>query len=267
MSQVLAYGAHARQVAELRLPRGPGPHPVVVVVHGGCWRSIADVEYMRELATDLAGHGWATWSLSFRRSDEAGGGWPGTFRDVAEGTDHLWTLQKTVSLDLGRVVSLGHSSGGHLALWLAARGRLPEGTSLSGPSPLPLRGAVSLGGITDLAHFHDLPERACVGGVETLLGVSPDHGDERLKLADPGRLLPLGVPQLLVHGEDDPDVPPAHVRAWRDRAGAAGDDVELVLVSGAGHFEVVAPRWHGWPPVRRRILDFLDRAAPPARGD
>jgi len=255
------YGPSPRQTAELRLPETPGPHPVVVVVHGGCWRSIADRRYMQGVAADLVRHGWATWNLEFRRADDAGGGWPGTFLDVAEGTDHLRAVAPGFGLDVGRVAALGHSSGGHLALWLAARRGSASGSLLSAPDPLPLRGAVSLAGIADLAHFQRLDERACHGGVELLLGAPPEEVPERLASADPGHLLPLGVPQLLVHGAEDADVPPAHAEAYRERALAAGDDVDLSLVAGAGHFEVVAPWWEGWPAVRGRILAFLTRVA------
>jgi acetyl esterase/lipase len=230
---------------------------VAVVVHGGCWRDIADLHYLARLAVALTAEGWATWSLEFRTLGEPGGGWPGTFADVARATDHLRVLARTRPLDLERVVTVGHSSGGHLALWLAGRGRVPPGSPLHDPRPLEMRGVVSLAGIADLRAFHALEARACGGAVPELLGGEPDAVPERSAAASPGELIPLGVPQLLLTGEDDPDVPPDHVAHYARRARAAGDDVRERRIAGAGHFEVVAPWSPGWWVVREELRDFF----------
>ena len=149
----IQYGEHAFAFGELRLPRGSGPHPVVVVVHGGCWQSQYDLRYMSHLSAALSQAGIATWTLEYRRIGNAGGGWPGTFDDVARGTDYVRTLAQRFPLDLNRVVVAGHSAGGHLALWVAARRNLPRESPLFTANPLPLRGVVSLAGITDLRKY------------------------------------------------------------------------------------------------------------------
>jgi len=183
-------------------------------------------------------------------------GWPELFRDVARATDHLRDVARRVPLDLDRVVSVGHSSGGHLALWLASRPRIPEGP-LRAADPLLLRGAVGLGAIPDLAAFDAFPERACDDAVRQLLGGSPERRRARLRAASPAELLPLGVPQLLVTGTLDSDVPPSFVDGYAGRALEAGDDVGHRVVEGAGHFEVVAPWSPRWLPVRGALSGFL----------
>lgn len=125
------YGSHRSQVAELHMPVGPGPHPVVVVLHGGHWQTRWGKLVTRPISRDLAARGWAAWNLEYRRLGE-GGGWPATFDDVANGIDHLATLDDP-RLDLERVTVMGHSVGGQMALWAAARTALPEG--VPGASP------------------------------------------------------------------------------------------------------------------------------------
>src|SRR6185437_307494 len=116
----LAYGTDPNQFGDLWLPSGAGPHPVVVFLHGGYWRARYDISYTHPIAADLAARGIAVWNLEYRRVGQSGGGWPGTFEDVARGFDALHDLAQQHSLDLARVVVMGHSAGGHLAFWLAA---------------------------------------------------------------------------------------------------------------------------------------------------
>src|SRR5579872_5792979 len=119
----LRYGPDPLHFGDLRLPGGTGPHPVVVMVHGGFWRARFNLEYAGHLCAALAALGIATWNVEYRRLGDTGGGWPGTLLDVAAAADHLRTLAAPYHLDLSRVVAMGHSAGGHLALWLAARRR------------------------------------------------------------------------------------------------------------------------------------------------
>ncbi|HKK93411.1 MAG TPA: alpha/beta hydrolase [Longimicrobiales bacterium] len=258
----VAWGGDTASFGELRRPSGPGPHPVAVVIHGGCWRTTADLSYMRHVAGALPELGLATWSIEFRRVDQEGAAWPAIFRDVGRAVDHLRKLADVRSLDLERVVTVGHSSGGHLALWTAARTGLPstgEAGGIRGDSPLRISGVVGLAPITGLEDFHGRPDRSCPEtAVPDLLGGGPDLPSERLDIADPARLVPLGVPQLLVTGALDDTVPPAHVRAFAELASAAGDRVTHVEVERAGHFEVVAPWTDVWsadvaPAIRRFI--------------
>lgn len=258
----IPYGQGAHRYGELSLPPGPGPHPVAVVVHGGCWLSIADLSYMREYARALTRNGWATWNLEFRRIDQEGAAWPAILEDVAAGADHLRELARHHPLDLERVVATGHSSGGHLALWLAGReqipGDLPVGRALRGTDPLPLRGVVALAPITALEDFQRRSHRCGATIVDDFLGGGATR-EERRRISDPGALLPLGTPQLLVMGEVDPIVPVSHGEAYRMQAAALGEPVEVAVIPGAGHFELVAP-WTGpWDEVEVRLLSFLAR--------
>jgi len=263
----LSYGADSLHFGELRLPEGSGPHPVAVVIHGGCWVSIATNDYMDRLAQALTEAGWATWNLEFRRIDRPGGSWPGIFQDVARGVDFLRGVAGEYGLDLERVVSIGHSSGGHLALWVAGRHRIPQGTELYDDDPLPLQGAISLGGIADLRTFHEMENRACgAQRVPELVGGTPNEVPERYAQASPAELLPMGVPQLLLTGDSDPSVPVAHAAEYERLARARGDDVVLHTILRAAHFEVIAPWSERWPDVARPLFAFLenieDRSGP-----
>ncbi len=254
-----SYGAGEHQHGDLRLPEGPGPHPVAVVLHGGCWQGWHTYRHIERLAQKLTEHGWATWNLEHRQAIEEGGGWPGTFLDVGRGTDYLRKVAEDVPLDLSRVVAVGHSAGGHLALWLAARPGLSPDSELAMSDALPIAGAVSLGGVADLrAHFAQ-PERLCGDGVVQLMGGAPEDVAGRYALGSPMELLPLGVPQLLLHGIDDPSVPVALVERYAQRASELGDSVELVIIDRAGHFEVMAPESDRWPSVEEPLLRFLER--------
>jgi acetyl esterase/lipase len=253
----LAYAAHPSCFGDLRLPPGQGPFPVVVLVHGGCWLAEYDLGYLAGLAEAITARGYATWSVEYRRVGEAGGGWPGTFGDVAAAADHLRHLARSHPLDLQRVVAVGHSAGGHLALWLAARHGLPADDPLRGPDPLPVAGVVGLAAIADLAAYH-APE-GCGSVVPDLLGGEPAAHPERLRRTSPVAMLPLGVPQVLIAGGRDAIVPAVHARDYA--AAAQADVVTVVAVEDAGHFELVVPEGRPW-----RELQAALRALTPPRG-
>jgi len=251
----VAYGPLPRQHGELTLPkRGAGPWPVVVLIHGGCWEAPWGPDHVRSLASAFVGEGLAVWSLEYRRLGDEGGGWPGTFEDVARGADHLRVLAETASLDLGRVVAVGHSAGGHLALWLAGRNRLPPDSPLRGAEPLPLLGVVSLAGIPDLrAAAH---RSVCGDAIVRLLG-GDTPGPGRMALASPVEMLPLGASQRQVCGALDRIVPPDLAFAYEAVARMKGDDVTSRVVEGVGHFELVNPASVAWPEVRAAVLSLL----------
>jgi acetyl esterase/lipase len=252
----IAYAEGPHRFGELRLPTGPGPHPVVVLIHGGCWQSEYDLDHVTPLAAALTRGGVATWTLEYRRIGATGGGWTATFDDVARGTDHLRALAGEHPLDLDRVVLAGHSAGGHLALWLAARSNLPAGSPLHTPAPLPMRGVVALAAIADLRAY-GAGTGSCNAAVPQLLGGGPDAVPERYAHASPIELLPLGVPQRLVHGAVDPIVPLAQSERYAERARARGDDAQLRVVGGAGHFDVIAPFAPAWAAVERAVHELL----------
>ncbi len=254
----IPYGSDPAQFADLRLPRGRGPHPVVVVIHGGCWLADYDLGTTAAMADALRGGGCATWHVEYRRLDMAGGGWPGTFLDIENGIDALRGLAGAHSLDLGRVVVTGHSAGGHLALWAAARHRVPKESGAWTPDPLRLAGAVSLAGIVDLRGFLDLQESSCGGAVVTrLLGGPPSEVPERYRAASPVEMLPLGIPQVVITGERDSIVPPSIAAGYAAAARTSGDPVEEIVVPDAAHFEIIAPGSRAWAVVERAVMRCL----------
>src|SRR6476469_9369451 len=165
------YGSRPQQFGDLRVPAGHGPFPVVVMIHGGYWRAAYDLEHTGPLCAALKARGVATWSLEYRRVGNRGGGWPGTFDDIAAGFDHLAALRGRFPLDLARIVAMGHSAGGHLALWLGAQ------------KPRGLRGVVSLAGLSDLRRAWEL--RLSNGAVSELLGGPPEKVPDRYHAASP----------------------------------------------------------------------------------
>ncbi len=246
----IVYGSDPLQFGVLRLPSGTKSAPVVVLMHGGCWRSAFDLGYMAHAAAALTAAGYATWTIEFRRLGDAGGGWPGTFADVAMATDHVRALATAhARLDTTRVVLAGHSAGGQLALWSASRAADRSHDELpSGATPLRVSGVVSLSGITDLADYGRRPG-ACNSAVTPLMGGTPAEQRARYRAVSPAERIPIGVPMRLVHGGEDTIVPVEQVRRFTDQARAAGDRVVLDVVAGAGHFDLVAPQSIAWATV------------------
>lgn len=257
--QRIAYGADPMQFGDLRVPSTPGPHPVAVLIHGGCWKAeYADLDDMAPLADALKAEGIASWNIEYRRMPQPGSGWPGTYTDVGNALDHLRRLAGTHALDLDRVVVVGHSVGGSLALWAAARPRLPEGSALYVRAPLALRGVVDLAGPADLRAELRAEEHACGERViEPLLGGDPNAVPERYTQTSAAALLPLRVPQVLVWGDRDDIAPLWLATDYRRSARHAGDPVRLVLVPGLDHFGIVSPASSAWPHVRIAIERLL----------
>ena len=243
----LAYGPGAFQFGDLRLPTGPGPHPTVVLIHGGYWRARYGLKLMTALAKDLAARGYAAWNIEYRRTGNPGGGWPGTFLDVARAADYLREIAPRYVLDLQRVVPIGHSAGGHLALWLAGRPRIPAGDSLAGGGPLVPAGVISLAGVLDLALAWQL--HLSMDAVVELLGGTPSEVPERYATTSPAALLPLGVPQVLFHGTADVHVPIEVSQAYARAAQAANDPVTYIELPGVDHFDVINPGSEAWERI------------------
>ena len=249
----ISYGDGPNQVGDLRLPGGSGLAPVVVLIHGGFWREPFKRDLMEGLALDLTRRGFATWNLEYRRVGASGGGWPQTATDVARGIDHLAALASTYPLDLSRVALVGHSAGGHLALWAGARQRLPEGGPGAHPQVKPTY-VVSLAGVADLEEA----DRTGLGGgaVASFLGPGRDRAAVYSE-ASPRALLPLGVPQLLVHGTADRIVPLTQSESYATAAGIAGDEVEFLPMPEADHFDLIEPSTAAWAATAARLIDRL----------
>jgi len=255
----ITYGGAQQQFGELRVPPGPGPHPVLVLIHGGCWHRSFDLQYFSHLADALTREtGAATWNIEYRRLGDPGGGWPGSFLDVANATDQIRALAERHHLDVDRVVAVGHSAGGQLALWLAARDQLVPGSAPYRPNPLKLRGVVGLAAITDLVAY-SRPQGGCNAAVGELLGGPPERQLARYQQASPRELLPLGVPQWLIQGVGDPIVPLASVRAYASAAKDAGDTVTVEEIAGAGHFEPALPGTSAWPALLAAVRAALTK--------
>jgi acetyl esterase/lipase len=253
--QRIPYGEDPSQFGHLRTPPGPGPHPVVVYLHGGCWLSEYDLDHAAHACAALTDAGVATWSLEYRRIGASGGGWPATFNDVARGADHLRELAAEKRLDLSRVIAAGHSAGGHLAAWLAARPGIPAGDPLHTPDPLAIRGVVSIAGLIDLARASEL--RLCGGSMDLLIGGTPKAVPDRYAIASPYELLPLGVPQVLMSGGRDTIVPAGIAERYAARAKERGDTVETVTLENADHFDLIDPLTPAFARVREAVLALL----------
>jgi acetyl esterase/lipase len=261
---VITYGPGPEHVADVRLPRqpdaapggsvlpaAPRPAPLVLFIHGGFWRAAFDRAHTGPLATALAAAGFAVCVPEFRRTGQRGGGWPGTFDDVATAVDVLPALVRRAAggdaISDQPVLLGGHSAGGHLALWAASRHRLPAGAPWRTPAGQ-VRGVAALAAVTDMPACYALGLGQ--GAARALLGGSPGRYPDRYRQADPMQLLPAGCPVRLVHGSADDRVPVGMSRDYLARARAAGDDAALDELPGAGHFDVIDPRSPWWPRVQ-----------------
>ena len=251
--RTIRYGPHHSNVGDLWLPVGGTEWvPVVVLVHGGFWRAPYTKRLMNGLAKDVAGRGWAAWNIEYRRVGllGGGGGWPTTLLDVATAIDHLAVIGH--GTDSSRVVTCGHSAGGHLALWLTAP-RTAAGNKPGAGVAVAVRGAVSLSGIGDLEEA----DRLGLGTDATarFMGGHWNEQSERYRHASPRALLPLGVPQVLVHAGQDGVVPPSMSRDYQARATNEGDDARYLHVDGIGHGQLIDPSGAGW----RKAVSELER--------
>lgn len=241
----LDYGDHESQFVELRLPEraGKGPYPTLALLHGGCWVSkFAGLNYLAPLCEALAAAGIATWNIEYRRADEDGGGFPGTFQDVALAMELLADTGPAFRLDMERVILAGHSAGGHLALWAAGRGKLATDAVTWAQDPFLPALAVCIAGPGDLEDARVHMSGPCEGDqIALLMGGSEAEVPERYGEGSPVRLLPLRVPQVMLSGEFDPIVPPEYLERYKSAAYEAGDDIEHICLDGIGHHEFGAP--------------------------
>ncbi len=258
------YGTDQMQKVDVWLPKGTrskGPFPAVVMVHGGCWTtSIADRSLMNWIADDLRNAGVAVWNIDYRGVDRTGGGYPGTFADAAKAADQLSVNAKKYNLDTRHVLAIGHSAGGHLALWLAARPKLPTTSPLHTAHPLRIHRVISLGGLPDLEATATNADNGCgTEAVAKLVGApTPQHPDVYADTSVP-RLLPLGVKQDLINGREDRIIPLVMATDYVAKATAAGDTATLHNIPATGHVELIAPETPAWAEAKRLILSYFGK--------
>jgi len=256
---VLQYGPGSSQAVDVFLPSGQGPHPVAIFIHGGCWRDLpaAGREQLRPIAAELAKQGIAVWSIGYRRADENGGGYPGTFQDVATAIDQLRSQAAPYNLDASRTVVVGHSAGGHLALWASVRDRLPADSPLRDTDAFVPGAVITLAGVADLKAFgRFVPLLRGPGIIERLV---PERAS-RDPYADisPAQLPAPPGRVVMVSGILDRLVPPYvaddYARLMRRAHSKA---VTLIDIPGAGHFDLVTPGTPAWKEIAARIVEAL----------
>jgi len=239
----IPYGTDQYQFGEIRLPKGKGPFPLVMNIHGGFWRSSYDLAHAGHLCAALTARGLTTWNVEYRRVGNSGGGWPGTFEDIRNAYRFAPQLAKRYAVDPAKMLVMGHSAGGQLALCLAAH----EPT---------LHRVVSLAGVVDLQQAWE--QHLGNNAVVDFLGGKPSEVPEHYAEADPMKLtFPRSTIQWLIHGAADDVVPPYFSRNYTQAKQQAGDDVHYLEISTAGHFELIDPRSRAWPKVEDTVLHLI----------
>ena len=259
----LAYGSAPSQYAELFVPPGEGPFPIVMLIHGGCWvKEFQGIVQMRNLAGALLAHGIAVWNVEYRRIDEAGGGYPGTYQDAAAALDLLVANAAAHRLDTQRLVAMGHSAGGHLVQWLAGRGKLPPSSPLYVAHPFEVRQIIALGSIGDLRNRAANLKQVCGVDVEQLTGRPTAARPDAYADTSPAELVPNGSRTVLINGALDSVSPPQTAVDYAARVRKAGDKVETLVLPNASHFDEVSASSPAWALILPVIQKALVTGAP-----
>ena len=253
-----AYGSAPSQFAELFRPAGAGPFPVVVLVHGGCWTiEYGGITQMRNVAGALSAQGIAVWNVEYRRHDEAGGGYPGTYHDINAALDKLGAEAASHQLDTSRIVAMGHSAGGQLVQWIAGRSKIPASSPLFQASILPVREIISLGGLADLRNEQALIQSSCGRDTAQLAGLPSASRPDVFVDTNAAELMPNGSRTLLVTGELDTISPPRAAHDYAKRAKAAGDHAEVLILPRASHYDEIAASSPAWVLILPAIRSAL----------
>ena len=259
-SASITYGDNAAHIVDVWLPDGDGPHPAVLMIHGGCWqKSIADRTLMNYAAEALRQEGIAVWNIEYRGVDEAGGGYPGTFLDVAGAAKALGEHAEEFDLDIDRVAGFGHSAGGHLITWLAGAHNIGEGSPLAGLSVPKMKGVINSGGLADLHASEPVTLESCLAAIkDDLVGASSETRPDPLSDTSSDRLLPAGTKIISVNGARDHIAPPELGTGFTDKALAAGDTAKTVIIENEGHVELIAPGSGAFDEQVRLITEILE---------
>jgi acetyl esterase/lipase len=238
----LPYGSDPNQFGELRVPKGEGPFPIAMNIHGGFWRAKYDLAHAGHLCTALTTKGVATFNLEYRRVGNKGGGWPATFEDIAAGFRFLPQIAGKYKLDAAKIVVMGHSAGGQLALCLAAHE--PK-----------VKSAISLAGVVDLQQAWE--QHLSNDAVVEFLGGKPKDVPEHYHEADPMQLSIPKAEQWLVYGLKDDTVPPIFSRNYVQQKQGKGENAHLLEISLAGHYELIDPHSVAWPKIEQTVMHLL----------
>ncbi|MEM7671621.1 MAG: alpha/beta hydrolase, partial [Pseudomonadota bacterium] len=254
------YGDDPAQMVDLWRPDGPGPHPVVLMIHGGCWqKAIADRTLMNYAAEDLRQRGMAVWNIEYRGVDEAGGAYPGIFQDVRAAAEELIDKGSELGLDTNRIVAFGHSAGGHLAAWLATQTNLPETSPLHPGRALPLKAAIISGGLADLEASAPITLETCLARImDDLTGMPSDDRVSVFSDTSPAELLPSETVLISVNGDQDRIAPPVLGQEFTDKVKAAGGTSAYVEVPNTGHVELVSPGTAAFDRQAALLQQYLD---------
>lgn len=252
----IPYGNNSSQFGVMRIPEVSGKCPVVVTIHGGFWKARYGLEEISPLDEDLTKRGYATWNIEYRRVGEPGGGWAGTFHDAVDSVNFLSHLEKDFPLDLSRAVIVGHSAGGHLALWLASRANKQNRDEMGDILQVPIKGIISLAGVSDLKKMWEMDvQRDIDSPVANFIGGTPKEFPDRYRLASPMELLPMNIPQILFHGDSDSDVPVELSLGYYHKGLGLKDRVNLTILPKTDHFMLIDPLSAAW----RSVINALNK--------
>ncbi|WP_233355830.1 alpha/beta hydrolase [Henriciella litoralis] len=258
-TQTITVGELETDVVDLWLPDGAGPHPSVIMIHGGCWqKSIADRTLMNYAAEAMREAGLAVWNIEYRGVDEDGGGYPGTFLDVARAVDAFGERGEGYGFDTARVAAFGHSAGGHLALWAAARSKIADTSPLYSDAPFYIPAVLSSGGLPDLEASAPVTQAGCLADImDVLTGEASPERQNVFSDTSPTELLPISAVQFTVNGMRDRIAPSELGKAYTEKAKAAGDPAIFVAIPGEGHVELIAPGSEAFAEQLRLLKEML----------
>lgn len=257
-SEHIVYGPAPSQFVELFEPTGKGPFPVVAIVHGGCWsKELGGIHEMRNMAGALVAQRIAVWNVEYRRIDEEGGGYPGTYQDINRAFDLLLSKAGEYELDTTRIIAVGHSAGGHLVQWLAGRTNVPKSSPVYDSRPLHLVEVISFGGLADLKEQKARIKSTCGVDVESLTGTPSAARPDPYRDTSAAALIPNGSHTILINGALDNISPPDVATAYAELANHAGDRAETVVLANASHFDEVAATSPAWNVTLPLILSAL----------
>ena len=257
-SATLRYAEGDAGVIDVWLPDGDGPHPVVVMIHGGCWQKpIADRSLMNYAAEDLRQRGLAVWNIEYRGVDEDGGGYPGTFLDVAAAIDALRDAPPAYHLSTAKVVAIGHSAGGHLATWASARANIAASSPLAAADPFRLAAVINSGGLADLEASEPVTLPSCLADIRPALTGAPGDGrDDVYTDTSSSRLAPSSAEHISVSAARDRIAPPQLGKDYTDGVRAAGGQAMYIEVPG-GHVELITPGTQAWEAQATLLVQLL----------